>query len=113
MKVDPARRVMYGVCMMRRTNIYLDDRQHRLLRVLADARGEPVAALVREAVDAWLQSQGVKELGEEDWRRRFEALLERRRKIWSELDISEEELERDVSAAVREVREARAAARRR
>jgi hypothetical protein len=104
---------VYGVCMMRRTNIYLDDRQHRLLRVLGDARGEPVAALVREAVDAWLQSQGVKELGEEDWRRRFEALLERRRKIWSEIDVSEEELERDVSAAVREVREARAAARRR
>lgn len=104
---------MYGVCNMRRTNVYLDERQIGLLRLLGRARGVPVAALVREALDDWLESQGVREVPDDEWRRRFDELMERRRQIWSDLGIPAEELERDIADAVREVREARAAARRR
>jgi len=97
---------------MKRTNVYLDDRQLGLLRALSATRGQPVAALVREAVDAWLESQGVREVPEEEWDRRFDEMMERRRKIWAELGISEEEAERDIAEAIREVREERAARRR-
>jgi hypothetical protein len=104
---------MYGVCTIRRTNVYLDERQLKLLRLLAMARDVPVAALVREAIDSWLETQGVREVTDDEWRRRFDELMEHRRRVWKELGISEDELERDIADAVREVREARAAARRR
>jgi len=105
--------MMYGVCTLRRTNVYLDDRQLGLLRLLGETRGVPVAALVREAIDAWLESQGVREVPDDEWARRFDALMDERRRIWADLGISEEEAEHDIADAVREVREARAAARRR
>ena len=97
---------------MKRTNVYLDDRQLGLLRGLSTMRGEPVAALVREAIDAWLESQGVRDIPDDEWKQRFAALMEERRRIWLELGITEEEAERDIAEAVREVREARAARRR-
>jgi hypothetical protein len=97
---------------MKRTNVYLDDRQLGLLRALSTMRGEPVAALVRQAVDSWLETQGAREIPADEWDQRFEELLTRRRRIWLELGISEEEAERDIEEAVREVREARAARRR-
>jgi hypothetical protein len=97
---------------MQRTNVYLDDRQLGLLRALSTMRREPVAALVRQAIDAWLEAQGAREVPDDEWKRRFEELLERRRRIWLELGISEEEAERDIAEAIREVREARAARRR-
>ena len=50
--------MMYGGSTMKRTNIYRDDEQLELLRSLGERRGEPVAALVREAVDDWLRAQG-------------------------------------------------------
>ena len=97
---------------MRRTNVYLDDRQLNLLRLLGETRDVPVAALIREAIDAWLASQGVREISEDEWERRFDALMERRAKIAEELELTEEQVERDVFEAIREVREARAARRR-
>lgn len=97
---------------MKRTNIYLDDEQLELLRGLGERRGEPVASLVREAVDAWLEAQGARRLPEDEWERRFDALLERRRRIAEEGGFDEAEVERDVMQAVREVRRARAARRR-
>jgi hypothetical protein len=103
---------MYDVWAMRRTNIYLDDEQLASLRGLSDRRGQPVAALVREAVDDWLRRQGVRRLPEDERVRRFEALLRRRDEIWRELDVSEEEVEREVAEAIREVRRTRAARRR-
>jgi Ribbon-helix-helix protein, copG family len=96
---------------MRRTNIYLDDEQLELLRGLGEQRGEPVAALVREAVDAWLAAQGARRIPEDERQRRFEALLRRRDRIWRELGVSEEEVEREVAEAIRQVRKARAARR--
>jgi hypothetical protein len=97
---------------MQRTNIYLSEEQLEALRRVAERRGEPVAQLVREAVDAWLGSQKVRPIPEEEWRRRFGELLERRTKLAREHGWTEEEVERDVTAAVREVRRARAARRR-
>ena len=97
---------------MKRTNIYLDDEQLQLLRGLGERRGEPVAALVREAVDAWLEAQGARRLPRDEWERRFRELLERRDRIAKERGFDAAEVERDVMSAVREVRRARAAGRR-
>jgi hypothetical protein len=103
---------MYGVWAMKRTNIYLDEKQLELLRDLGQQRGEPVASLVREAVDSWLEAQGARRLPDDEWQRRFEALLERRDRIAEERGFDEAQVERDVRAAVREVRRTRAARRR-
>jgi predicted DNA-binding protein len=103
---------MYDVCAMRRTNIYLDDEQLASLRGLSERRGLPVATLVREAIDEWLAAQGVRQIPEDEWNRRFSALLERRTRIADDDGLSQEDVERDVMQAVREVRKARAARRR-
>jgi predicted DNA-binding protein len=103
---------MYDVWAMRRTNIYLDEEQLASLRGLSERRGQPVATLVREAIDEWLSTQGVRRIPDDEWQRRFSALLQRRARIADEKDFSQEEVERDVMDAVREVREARAARRR-
>jgi hypothetical protein len=97
---------------MKRTNIYLDDEQLELLRELGRRRGAPVAELVREAVDDWLRANGARRLSEDEWQQRFGALLERRDRIAQERGFEEAAVERDVMAAVREVRRARAARRR-
>jgi Arc/MetJ-type ribon-helix-helix transcriptional regulator len=97
---------------MRRTNIYLDDHQLDGLRRLAERRGRPVAELVREALDAWLDSQGVRAVPEDEWQRRFDDLLARRRGRARTRPVKPETVERDVLTAVREVRRARAARRR-
>lgn len=103
--------MMYGVCTMQRTNVYLDERQIDLLRLLGERRGESVAALVREAIDAYLAAQGVRRVDEDEWKRRFDALMAERRAVAAELGLTEEQVERDVFDAIREVREARAAGR--
>lgn len=102
---------MYDVWTMKRTNIYLDEEQLELLRGLGERRGAPVAALVREAVDAWLRAQGARRLPEDEWERRLGELLQRRDRIAQEQGFDEGEVEREVMAAVREVRRARAARR--
>ena len=93
---------------MKRTNIYLDDGQLATLRGLSEQRGQPMAMLVREAIDAWLTAQGVRRITEDEWQRRLSALLERRARIADERGFSQEEVDRDVMDAVREVRAARA-----
>jgi predicted DNA-binding protein len=103
---------MYDVWAMRRTNIYLDEEQLASLRGLSERRGQPVATLVREAIDEWLSTQGVRRIPDDEWQRRFSALLQRRARIADEQDFSQEKVERDVMEAVREVRKARAARRR-
>jgi len=97
---------------MQRTNVYLDDRQLGLLRALSSMRGEPVAALVRQAIDAWLEAQGARQVPDDEWRRRLGALLEDRQHVADELGLTEEQVEETVFEAIREVREARAARRR-
>lgn len=97
---------------MQRTNIYLDERQLAGLRGVAQRRGRPVAELVRDAVDAWLEAQGVAVVPEDEWQRRFDELLTRRRERDRTSRPKPEAVDRDVQAAVREVRRARAARRR-
>jgi Ribbon-helix-helix protein, copG family len=97
---------------MKRTNIYLDDDQLERLRLVGERRGLPVAALVRQAIDSWLETQGVRVVTEDEWQRRFDALIERRRRAAAELGVDEERVRRDVALAVREARKARAARRR-
>jgi hypothetical protein len=97
---------------MRRTNIYLDEEQLESLQGLSERRGEPVASLVRKAIDQWLAGQGVRRIPEDEWQRRFSSLLERRTRIAEAEGFSQEEVDRDVMEAVREVRKARAARRR-
>jgi hypothetical protein len=97
---------------MQRTNIYLDDRQLRLVRLLSKARGVAVAQCVREAVDAWLVGQDVKDVGEDERATRFGRFLARQQKIADRLGLKQEEVGREVAAAVREVRAGRRARRR-
>jgi Ribbon-helix-helix protein, copG family len=97
---------------MQRTNIYLSDEQFDALTRLSERRGEPVAQLVREALDEWLASQNVRPVHEDEWSRRFGDILALREKLAAERGWTEKDVERDVIAAVSEVRRARAARRR-
>lgn len=96
---------------MRRTNIYLDEPQHRALRSLAAQRGVPMSEMIREAIEAWLSNQGVSVLSEDEWERRFANLLQRRRRVAGRLDITEGEVAADIAEAVSEVRRMRTARR--
>jgi hypothetical protein len=98
---------------MQRTNIYLDEAQLAALRRVAEVRRTPVAALVREAIAEWLDEHGIQAVPDDEWARRFDRLLARRDTIQQEIGFSEDEVVRDVMAAVDEVREERAAGRRR
>jgi hypothetical protein len=95
---------------MKRTNIYLSEDQLTTLQALGDQRGQPVAELVRQAVDEWLRSQGVSVLDEDQWVRRFGSLLGRG--AGKRRPTSSAAVDRDVAAAIREVRRGRAARRR-
>jgi hypothetical protein len=97
---------------MRRTNIYLPEAQLEVLRRLGDERGVPVAELVRQAVDRWLDSQGVRLLPEDEWSTRIEALLARRRQTAPGRAPTEMAVDRDVTLAIQEARRSRAARRR-
>jgi len=98
---------MYDVWTMQRTNIYLERSQLKALRAASETRGEPVAALVRQAIDEWLGTNGVRAIPEDEWQARFEQLLGRRSKVARKLRPSANRVERDVTAAVAEVRAAR------
>lgn len=96
---------------MERTNIYLDDRELAALRMLSRQTGRPVAALVREAVDAWLDARGVTVIPEDEWARRFAQLLGRRGRLAAAEGWTEEQVAPDVARAVAEARRSRAAGR--
>lgn len=103
---------MYDV-YVRRTNIYLDERQDALLRALSERRDVSVAALVRAAVDEWLERQGARAVDDDEWARRFGALLDRRERVAAANGHDESQVGEHVAAAVAEVRARRARARRR
>ena len=104
--------MMYDVHAMKRTNIYLEDRQMAILADLSKSEGRSAAALVREAVDSWIKAKGVQEVQEDEWSRRFGAFLARRQAIADKLGLKQEDVDREVMEAVREVRRARRARRR-
>jgi hypothetical protein len=97
---------------MERTNIYLDARELAGLRALSRSTGRPVAALVREAIDAWLTENGITQITEDEWSRRFGELLGRRSTLAAAESWDEEAVDADVQRAVAEVRSSRAARRR-
>src|SRR5512138_1705851 len=103
--------MVYDVCTMKRTNIYLEDAQLDLLGRVAEEQGTSVASLVRSAVDLWLLRQNAKPIPEDEWKRRFDRLMARRRAIARERGFRQEDVDRDVMKAVREVRKARRARR--
>ena len=101
--------VVYDVCTMKRTNIYLEDAQLDLLGRVAEEQGTSVAFLVRSAVEQWLLRQKAKPIPDDEWRRRFDRLMARRRAIAKARGFKQEDVDRDVMKAVREVRRARRA----
>ncbi len=93
---------------MQRTNVYLDGRQLDLLRQLGAQRGQPVAGLVREAVDEWLERRGARLVNPDEWADRFSALLDRRSEVAAGIRPEQEQVDADVADAVAEVRSERA-----
>jgi hypothetical protein len=81
---------------------------------LAGFRGRSLGGLVDEALGEWLVSRGIRlsPVRDDEWRRRLEAFIERRRGLAEERGWTDREVESDVDAALKEVREARAARRR-
>jgi hypothetical protein len=104
--------LMYDGCTMERTNIYLGERELAGLRAVSRSTGRPVAALVREAIDAWLEQHGVREIPEDEWSRRFSELLGRRGRLAIAEQWDPDAVDADVQRAVAEVRSSRAARRR-
>jgi predicted transcriptional regulator len=96
---------------MRRTNIYLDDDQLVTLQRLAEQRGLPVARLIRMAIGSWLKAEGVQQITEDEWQRRFASLLSRRQETARRGRFDARRVARDVAAAVKEVREHKPAGR--
>jgi hypothetical protein len=98
--------------VLRRTNIYLHDEQLRTLKRLGAQRGTAVSELIREAVNAWLRARRARVMDEDEWGKRFSALLGRRRRVARTIRPEENVVERDVDRAVKEVRRTRTARRR-
>lgn len=90
---------------MRRTNIYLDEEETRLLKHIAVEEGCSFTALVRHALQDFLaryQQKEKKISTKDEWHQRVENLLARvHRRTRS---FSPEEIEADITAAARESR---------
>lgn len=54
--LDIVEKAMYAVYIVKRTQIYLDAEQDRRLAMRADASGVTKSTLIREAIDAYLES---------------------------------------------------------
>ena len=93
---------------MKRTNIYLQEDQLRLLKHVAVEEGLSFTELVRRALDEFLDRYRSKGGGAspEEWNRRLEQLLARVRRRTSA--YSPEEIEADITAASQRSRRRRA-----
>lgn len=90
--------------MMRRTNIYLNDDQLVFLRNMAIQEHSTVAELVRQAVDSWLADKLPQHAR---WGEQLDAAVAQLRSRLP-ADVPEDEIEADVTAALDEVKAARA-----
>jgi hypothetical protein len=102
---------------MKRTNIYLEETQHRRLKRLASQQRCSVTALIRQALDEFLAHDRVSRSGRRtsvrakpasstiEWNRRLEQLLARVRQRTSA--FSPDEIEADITAARHAVRRRR------
>jgi hypothetical protein len=81
---------------------------------LAEFWGRSLGGLVDEALGEWLATRGIRisPVRDDEGRQRLEVFIERRRALAEERGWTDEEVQSDVDAAVKEVREARAARRR-
>ena len=92
---------------MKRTNIYLEEDQLRLLKHIAVEEELSFTELVRNALQQFLESyEGTPAKNNDLWGHRLERLLERVRQ--RSHGFASEEIEADVTAASEEVRRARA-----
>lgn len=93
---------------MKRTNIYLEEDQLRLLKHIAVEEGRSFTELVRQALQEFLgrYPQKTKRApSTEEWNRRLEQLLARVRQRTSA--FSPEEIEADITAAAKQSRRRR------
>ena len=101
---------------MKRTNIYLQEDQSRLLRHLAIEEGRSFTDVVREALEEYLARRGLTvrpsvavtppEMPDDEWRARFDAVLARIRSRVPP-DMTPDEIEAEITAASEEVRQLR------
>jgi hypothetical protein len=91
---------------MKRTNIYLEEEQLRLLKHIAVEEDLSFTELVRKALQQFPEAYAERPTSNEDlWGHHMERLLERVRQRSHGLDS--EEIEADITAASKEVRGAR------
>jgi hypothetical protein len=105
---------------VKRTNIYLDEEQARLLRHLAVEEGRSFTDLVREALNSYLAQRGLastsrvigprRSIPLDEWQARFADALCRIR-AGTPTDLTSDEIEAEITAARDEVRRERAARR--
>lgn len=100
---------------MKRTNIYLDEDLDRLIRYLAIQQGRSFTDIVREALNDYAKAQGFPDPSRvraplpmtkqehEEWRTGLKEVLERLRAGVPD-DMTSEEIEAEIDAAVSEVR---------
>jgi hypothetical protein len=110
-----------GRAPVKRTNIYLDEEQDRLLRHLSVEEGRSFADVVREALNEYLARRGIssasrvvgpcRQIPEGEWQARFGDVL-RRIRATRVPDETTDDLEGDITTARREMRQERAARRR-
>jgi hypothetical protein len=103
---------------MKRTNIYLDEAQARLLRHLAAEEGSSFTAVVRQAINEYLERNNLDvtalvrgpdySISDEEWRAGMDAALQRIR-AGVPADMTSQEIEDLITAASDEVREERRA----
>lgn len=106
--------------LVKRTNIYLDEEQARLLRHLAVEEGRSFTDLVREALNAYLAQRGLastsrvfgprRSIPPDEWQARFDDVL-RRIRAGVPAELTPDEIEAEITAAREEVRRERAARR--
>jgi hypothetical protein len=106
---------------MKRTNIYLEEEQSRLLKHLAVETNRSFTDIVREALGEYLVRKGLdtqsrvtgpkRAIPDDEWRARIEDALERIR-AGIPSDVTPEEIEAEITAAREEVRQERAQERR-
>lgn len=89
---------------MKRTNIYLEEEQLRLLKHLAVEEGRSFTELVRQALQEFLERYQPK-TARAQWSQRLEQLLERVHRRTR--GFSPEEIEADVTVASKEARRQR------
>ncbi len=97
---------------MRRTNVYLDEEQARLLRHLAVEEGRSLTDLVREVLNDYLAQRGLasrsrvagrrRELTSDEWRSRFVDVLGRIRAS-APANPTDDAIETEITAAREEI----------